>query len=386
MIRSLLGNRLRWLQRLIGLPALCLVLLIACKTSICGPVAVANDDLGPAAAALGINGRYRIGQWTAVDLDALFEIADVKPKRDDRITLETRDGDGGPILFEQAAAPESDAPESESLDATPGKFSGGFGEGLIIPGSASAPFTLRIDGEPVLKTRFAPEGNSNQTAGVVPAGMPWVMVFGDPLDLDTIGKNELLGRQASIAVSVIDRADVIPTTALTLGGVDLMLLTQSGVPVLQACSPQQRNALRDWLIGGGQCVVCIGPDGGEILAAADWLADLLPPSVVKARQTDLDPAGFESFTNSQSRLSTISGINLPKTVGRRGVGETLIAGRTSRRVAASLAARYAVGMGEVRIIAGDLEQEPFRKWPERLDLLRRIAGPVIEPVGDEAEA
>ncbi|MEM6779472.1 MAG: hypothetical protein AAF670_17595 [Planctomycetota bacterium] len=310
---------------------------------------------------IGILGRYRIGQWTAVDVRGFKDGPDGSPAI---AQLETVDGDQAPVVFQQP------------VDAS---------TGLMVPGREAAPLLIRDPQGSSDAWRLPPAGAPNKEPAMIPEGMPWVLVFGDSLGIESIGANELLNRESAIAVTAIRDARSLPDRSLGLMGVDLIVVTSSGQSVLRDLTQTQRTALHRWLIGGGTVLTCLGQDSEEILTAADWLAKALPRTVSLAGTVKLDPAGFESFTNSQTRLPPLEGIELPKTTGRQAVGETLIAGRTTRRVSASLAARYSAGLGEVRIIAADLESAGFADWPERLDLVRRVVGGVLKDDRNEPD-
>lgn len=352
------------------------------------------DDSAPGPSpAIGLNGLYRAGQWTTVRVDDWLVAATdaagpsatgpsatgpnaAGPNATGPNTgvwnpaepfdLQTVDGDGGRVTYRQPA----------------GGVSGDGIVGLVVPGSEAAPLTLRQNGQTILRGRFPTAGVPEKEPSMIPEGMPWVMVFGDPLGVQAIGANDLLKRDASIAVTVVDQPAIVPDVSLALRGVDLVLITPSGQSVLRDLSASQNKAMSDWLLGGGRVIVCAGRDAG-LLGAADWLAASLPESVVSSKVTQLDPAGLETFTSSRTRLPTLNSLALPKTDGRSGLGESLIDGRTTRRVSAPLAVRYTTGLGHVIVLAADLESPELADWPERLTLVRRLGGDILDGERDE---
>jgi hypothetical protein len=51
-----------------------------------------------------------------------------------------------------------------------------------------------------------------------------------------------------------------------------------------------------------------------------------------------------------------------------------------------LAAEYAVGFGQVTVIAADLDRPDFEQWPERLELVKQLVGELFDdPSGDREE-
>ena len=85
---------------------------------------------------------------------------------------------------------------------------------------------------------------------MVPLGMPWIVAIGDPLGIDQIGANEILGRDATVAVSKPLSASELPDAPIGYEGVDLVVITGSGIDVLRDLKSSQRHALTEWLIGG----------------------------------------------------------------------------------------------------------------------------------------
>ncbi|WP_461505450.1 hypothetical protein [Rhodopirellula baltica] len=324
--------------------------------------AAAQDALAPGVQAnwAGIQGHYRPGQWTAIRLktaqgESTFSDA-IPVERLSDLVIETLDGDGAIVTYEQPNLSENSP------------FA------LVIPGSEAAPIVIRAGDQVLAKTRLPEKGVPANGAAMIPLGMPWVMVFGDTLTIDTIGVNELLNREASVAVTRIEDPAAVPNHALALDGIDLMVINAAGIPILKQLNASQRTALAHWVRNGGQVLLTLGEKAEALLDSADWLADLLPESVATATTTRMDPSGLETFTSSQTRLPEFEGLQLPKTFGRNGIGEMLISGRTSRRVSQPFAVRYVSGFGNITVLAADLESPEFADWPQRMDLVTLLIG------------
>ncbi len=331
--------------------------------------------------SIGINGHYRAGHWTAVRLPA--GTGDSHESFD----LETTDGDGVSVVYEQEFIKPSSGAGEEPVFT------------YCIPGTEAAPLIVRghsqnidaVAGKPpseatdthvVLKTRFPDFGVPAEGPSMIPVGMSWVVVVGDPLGIDTIGVNELLHRDASVAVTRIEDANAVPDHVLGFSGVDLLLVTGKGADVLRDLSPAQGAAIESWVRGGGRLLVTLGAKADQTLGVAPWLTNLLPSELVDSAVVTMDPSGLETFTNSQTRLNAFEGWQFPKVIGAGGttlsrVGEVLIAGRTSRRIGLPLAVRYTAGMGNITLVAADLDAAPFIDWPERLDLVTKLTGDLL---------
>ncbi|MEM9644058.1 MAG: hypothetical protein AAF989_03600, partial [Planctomycetota bacterium] len=125
-------------------------------------------------------------------------------------------------------------------------------------------------------------------------------------------------------------------------------------------------------IDGGHVFVNLGTSAVELLRAAPWLVEGLPIDVARAKVVELDPAALETFTSSQDPLQPFDGLVLPTESG-----ESLITGRTARRLSARFAVRYVRGFGRVTVLAADLDDSLFAEWPDRLDLLKRLLPSVL---------
>ena len=322
---------------------------------------------GSESLVVGINGHYRVGRTTAVKLSdkVLTETSDIERSN---LVMETLDGDGVRVRF--GAYPSLSESDSSAIELAHREL------GYIVAGSEAAPLTIRhVSGDSdqvVAQTRLPLQGMPSRGPAMIPPQMPWVISIGDPLGVDSIGaSNVLIDKGARIAVTRIESAAVLPFNALGYDGVDLVMINAAGMPVLKAMAASQTDALTNWLRGGGRMVICLGKSTQQMNAVAPWIAEQLPIDEVVI--TRYDPAALETFTSSQTPLPIFEGIKLPRRVGR-----TLIAGRTTRRVTAVLAAEYVVGFGHIAVIAADLDRPEFEEWPERLELVTQMTGDLFD--------
>jgi hypothetical protein len=203
-------------------------------------------------------------------------------------------------------------------------------------------------------------------ASAIEPSKPWVVVIGDPLGIETIGQNELLAREASVATSVIESADELPDATAGWEGVDLLVINQPGAAILGELSETQIATIQAWIRGGGRLFVSLGKGGTSLLEKSPWLSGLTAVGV-DAVAIRLDPAALETFTSSQSRLSPLDGITLPETGGR-----TLLFGRTAQRQPARLAVEHLVGLGRVVVTSFAVDAPELQAWPQRLSLVTRL--------------
>lgn len=297
--------------------------------------------------SIGIDGHYRVGRWTGIRVD----------DSDQPTMVQTRDGDGVRVEFGNRQI------QSERSEWV-----------YVVPGSESAPLTMIRDGKAIGKDRLPPAGSPSRGPAMLPPDMPWTIVFGDPLGLDAIGKNDLLGRDATVAVTVPSDNETpnLPDASIGYDAVDMMLVTGSGASVLSQLSGPQSKAIVDWVTAGGRMMITLGESSKDLINAAPWIADLLPfqPDQIVA----INPSAIETYTSTQTQLDSYEGIKLP-----RDQGQVLVMGRTTLRTITPIASQFNVGFGTVVVVAADLESKPFTDWPQRFDFVTAMAGPAVLP-------
>lgn len=316
----------------LGTSGLALLLLLSPSMARSDDRSIAGQDA--VSLAVGIDGIYRPGRWTAIRRPTSIAGSS---------SVQTLDGDGVKVHYDQPLSAES-----QCLYAVPG-----------LPG---APLVITdADGHEVHRGRF--------DARAIEPKMPWVVVFGDTLGMEEIGRNALLKRESTIAVSVVRSADGFPDQPIGLAGVDLIIISPSGADVLSKLTPGQGQTIARWIRQGGRALVSLGSHTASLFTAAPWLGELLPFDVRSLQPIRLDPSAIETFTSSQTRLPALEAVELPP----RG-GETLIAGRNAARQPARTAVEYTVGFGRLRVVAAALDSAEFSAWPQRSLLVSRLSG------------
>jgi hypothetical protein len=315
----------------------------------------ANGD--PAAPRIGIGGIFRVGCWTGLHWGNEISASDVA-------IVETLDPDGVRARFLQSGISGSSDGARPSKGPDPGPNSRWA---YVVPGSSAAPLKVMNDsGATVWSGRFGGQA--------IEPGVPWIVIIGDSMGIDEIGKNDLLGRGASVAVAKIGRAQELPDRLPGWEGVDQVVISASGLDVLQAIDPWRAAALAGWVSGGGRLLISLGEEGAAMIDAAPWLADLagIAPGLTDT-ELPLDPAALETYTAAQTRLDDINGYPLPASGGK-----TLIAGRSKSRRPARLAIERLQGLGRVCVTSFGLDSPEFAEWPERMTLLTRLQPLLLE--------
>jgi hypothetical protein len=301
-----------------------------------------SADRQKAIVSVGIDDIYRPGIWTAIAKPTATQL----PEIEQATSVQSLDGDGVRVIYDQP-----DSPSASSWM-------------YAIPGSANAPLVFRdAENQELFRGTFAGKP--------IEAKTPWVVVIGDTLGIEDIGRNDLLNREASVAVSKIESSRQLPDHALGLSGVDIVIVCPSGIETLKELSDSQAKAIIDWTHGGGELMISFGKSANEMLAAAPWLSDLLslPQSLKPIR---LDPSALETYTSSQSRLPVLDAVEFPV----RG-DNVLLAGRNESRQPARIAVKKAVGFGHATIVAVAFDSPELAAWPQRLLFVARLSGELL---------
>ena|GEM_PF-1045977 len=310
------------------------------------PLAAAATDAEPAAlpggtAEIGIGGIYRPGYWTGVRLTP--SASDLGPVH----AVETLDSDGVRVRYQQPQATGSAA--TSNLQ----RWS------YFVAGAAAVPLQLYGHSEELL-------WQGRLTGSALAPATPWVVVIGDTLGLESIGRSALLGRDSSLAVVQVETAQTLPDEAAGWDGVDLLIINAAGAAVLSQLNERQVAAVADWVSSGGRLFLSLGKEGAALLSQSPWLAELA--SLPRAAETlRLDPAALETYTSSQSPLAPLDGYALPEQGGR-----TVVSGRTTARQPARLVIEQLVGLGRVVISAFAPDSAEMAQWPQRTTLIARL--------------
>lgn len=333
-------------------------------------VAVADDmptrDGDPAGldaesgSVIGIGGIYRVGHWTGIRRPSGDSARTLAPTD----SIETLDPDGVRVRFTQG-------------QITPSSPAGQARWAYAVPGVAGAPLRwFDAEGNVVSQGRFA--------GRAIERSLPWVVAIGDSLGIEQIGRNDLLAREATVAVSQVASATELPDRAAGWEGVDLLVITPNGRAILRALDPAQVAALTSWLRSGGRLFVTLGRSGAELLSEVGWLAELIGIAPGAAIQK-LDPASLETYTTSQTPLPTLDGYPLPAAAagGSASSGRTLISGRTTARQTARLAIERLEGLGRVGVTAFGLHEPDMATWPQRLTLVTRLHPGLLDADPDQ---
>lgn len=203
---------------------------------------------------------------------------------------------------------------------------------------------------------IAAEAESDVTA-VLPRERLYVRVTDGtsrPVDLSSVAS---YGQNVLVADWFVSN---LPDRGIGLDAVDMIVVTNADTGDL---SPQQRVALRDWVMTGGHLIVTGGPAWQETAAG---LTDLLPLTPERSE--------LSADVDSAARLAGVAGgLADVETVLARGdlATDAAILAADSRNT--PLAARRSLGYGLVDYLAFDPTTPPFRGWRGLPDLWFSLA-------------
>lgn len=305
---------------------------------------------GPGIAVeVGIGGRYRPGRWMQVRVDNL------QAGPTDVLELETLDGDG--VRYVQRHTVRSTDGESERW--------------YLPAGPAGTELQVRLQGgtdDADVKSQWS----TRLLEGAVAIDRTWVVAIGSTLGIDRIGESELLQAAGVIDVSLIDNAIKMPDHWYGYDGVDFVVVSGSGVELIQGATAEQRGALEQWVRGGGRIFLTLGERGQELLATLPWVAgpggsDVVGQALSAARSVMIEPAAVESFISAREPLQTFAGIQLEESAG-----EVILAGRSVDRQPLPLLWRRDIGFGIATLFAGGLDVSPLSQWKQRPEFLGKV--------------
>ncbi|MDX1947791.1 MAG: hypothetical protein SFU86_20505 [Pirellulaceae bacterium] len=311
-----------------------------------------SDALTLQSAQVGIGGMCKAGFWTPIWLTV-----QAGPEgASGRLEIVIDDGDQTPVIY----------PASRPLDLAAG------GEERVLLyariGPIAAPITARLSdrGRVVWSQRLA------DLPPPLPPSRHLIVSIGPNVGLsEAIATLKGPAESAYVATSVPDGLD-LPDQWWGYDGVDAVVLATSEPTPLSDPRDPRRGALGNWTRLGGKLIVSAGARGAEFFAAAGE-RPLAPPFTVSETTPLRDRAGLEAFGGAELpwedddfqrrrpavlRITNADGVALVDEGG-------LASGRP-------LVLRSAFGLGELTLVAVDLDHPGFAKWSGRPRMIARL--------------
>jgi hypothetical protein len=318
------------------------------------PLPAQNDTstLTVKAASVGVGGRAKSGFWAPIRLDLQAGPAGARGQ----LEIVIPDGDNIPVIFADE--------KSSRIDLQPGQQLRLLRYAKIGPAAAPIRVQLR-DGDRILWEQAL--------AGLptrLHATQQLVVGIGPAIDLPAATATIKRPAELSLVLAQIDDPGELPDRWWGYEGVDCLVLTTSDPRVPDGLTPDQQQALLDWVRLGGRLVLSIGSRGDKLLTGP-WAA-IAPGQFVEVSPLR-ERAGLESFGGAElpwedeafqrmrplvTRLANVDGLVL--------VDETAAGGGRP------LVVRGPHGLGEIVFVGLDLDHPGLAKWAGRPRLVAAL--------------
>jgi len=317
-----------------------------------------GETIQIAKARIGFDGKYKSGYWAPVWLTLSGESAAGETSKLQLSTLSS-DGDNVPVVY----PPEENASFSLAKDAPAelryvrmGPIRGKLGAEL-----------RSSDGQVVWS-----ESLRDLVPPPIAATQELLVTIGPDLGVDAALK--LTRRPEALAAfgARVKSAAELPDRWWGYEGVDWIFLPTRDAKLLDSITPEQFEAIHQWVLMGGRLVLSVGSRGETVLADDSRWRVFAPGELAEVRPLR-DRAGLEAFTNTElpwdsddfQRARPLV-TELKATEGRVEFDEGGVA------QGQPLASRRPLGFGHVVFLSFDLDDPQLASWPGRPRLLSNL--------------
>jgi hypothetical protein len=342
----------------VGLWAALILILPASNLPAAANAPAAIDRVG-----LGINGAYKLGQWTTVRID----VRTLDEPFRGRLVVQAPDANGVAVDYirDDLVVPAATSQSCMSY---------------IKLGQASGDLLVRL--EHVHGGHVSRRLGSSERPAPLPTAQQLVIALGDNLGVDP---TRSFRPQATWVDCSGDRTIELPRHWLGYSSVDAIVLATSREGELARIDAVQWEALRNWVELGGRVIVCGAVRATELFGSDRPLAWLVPGEVrgmLQQRQT----SGIEQFAEATKRLDHMAAdglrFSIPMAQVRHPRGRVEAAEGFGSDQSAALI-RGSAGLGRVVFVPFDLDQAPFSTWPDRPLLLAKLMNFVLDDSEDD---
>ena len=337
-----------------SLPRRALVLIVMCA-ALAAPIEATDASDVPTITAMdvGFGGVCKTGCWTPIRLtvaggDAIWS---------GRVEIECVDGDGVRVVYE----------DDQLHRIAPGGETTVFSYAKIGRQRCSITARLASDGGVASLTEVL--AGPRQAA---PSTHRIHLVLGASIGVaDALQRRRRDERERDIVVA-LDSWDTIPDRPLGYDSVAIVSLSTS--QGLDDLSPRQRQAIVDWVRGGGTLLLAAARNAPEVFGESGDLRDF-SPGLIREVVEQSDAASIESFAKARDPLAAFEMAMIEQPRGVR--LDPGLRVRDALRKSRPFALRVPVGLGEVVYFAADLDLPPFSQWSGR----RSIINAALRPAG-----
>lgn len=342
-----------------------LFVALAVQTWLVGvPLSAAEGDPQITGIRLGIDGRYKVGCWTRVEVS----LQGGKEAIQGQLEVTTPDGDGVPTQV--VSLPNRPVALAVGMPSTASLF---VKVGQMLP---TLRVRLLVDGKALATRDF--DANGTYLPDAVASERPLIVTVGRPLAIAATKADD--DNQLGTVYATIDEPSQFPTRWYGYDGVSAVIMCTSDPAKFGSLSADNARiqALREWVQLGGKLVLCVGSRADEVLAPGAALAGFLPGKFVGTVPLRRANA-WETYSETTERLDTSALVDaaggmqfdVPQLESVRGQIEAY---EGSRPQDLPLVVRSAFGLGVVVFVAADLDRPPFTKWAAREQMLDKLLG------------
>ncbi len=295
----------------------------------------------------GIGGNWKVGYETQ------FEVA-VQSADTDGLVARVTSVDGDGVLIEQSADFVLDTTRNAAVARL-----------VVRHGRANRSIRVAIvkDGIALIERELT----EVERGKVLPLEQPWVVGLGPSLQLDPISIPSVRGGLPSLSLVQLNNAGQLPLDSYAYSAVTLLVLGTSDLEFIQSITPEQGEAITDWVARGGRLQLWVGKQADGV-AKTEWLAKLFPGEILGATDS-VDPAVLESYVASSqtTRLESLTCARVKPKNAR-----TDLSLLSAEREALPFIIHAAYGAGTIDLIATDINSPELLAWKERTHLLERL--------------
>lgn len=324
--------------------------------------AIAQDegDLSIGEITIGLDGKYRVGCFTQVQVEVESSVAQAGVE----LEIELPDGEGVRSV---------NVTKNVQLKAGTNRL-----VAYLKFGRVDSDVTVRVvkpDGWQLAERDFA----AGELPDAVLGSQHLVVTLGPDIGVDPAVELRYEKTNQGTIHSVIQSTEGLPENWLGYGGVSLVILPASEAGIVSNMSVAQLDALEDWVRMGGRLLFSCGASSETMLGQQGPLARF-SPGVFDRVQMQRQTSGIENYAGKTARsLDSFVpegelSFRMPMAALTDVLGNVVVAeGIGSERTA--FITRSSLDFGHVIFVAADLDQAPFSKWT---DGRRRIVGKLLD--------
>lgn len=342
------------------------------------------DSTEAAEADTSLGTLFKSGLWTPVYVTVRGGAEGASPGR---VVVETADSDDVQNTY---AVP---VPALEPKDMV-------TVQAFTKTGSANGELVIRLD-EQVAENRFKPVDEKKKSFNAIGMGDPLCLAVGSRIP----GLRQNLaglfpagqGNQPNLdrlRVAFVDDVGTLPNRWFGYASVDLLMLTTGKREFVNGLLGEDRHhkeALAEWVRRGGHLLVSCGRNQDAVPDLFNRAHMPLPVNLSELHAQTVEglrgwlTVGTETLQAPPPRNGAGGTIILAKLEPKPGMSVETILPRSGDNSSPPLIVRWPYGLGQITLVAFDLDQPPFTTWAGQKEFWRnlldklRLRPPTVEP-------